>query len=581
MKKTTGILLTLVLLAVLCAAAAETAGAYGTAITWTLDGEGLLRVEGSGELEDGAFWKDIAQAEDIRRVEIREGVTRIGEDAFAGCTELTEVILPESLTALGGGAFDGCDKLAEIKLPDHIREVGGLTFSETTKLVLSGLHTETGDTLGGWSFPFCLEGDNTKYICAYTEDGIRLGLAMFEPEDPDAETVAFPEGLECIQPDFFKQMTHVKQARIPDSMTDLTIASFGGAYRDFVILCNKGSAAEKFAREQGLQFDNGEEQVIGWQITDPEEKVRWVVQNYIRPEMTEREKALVLHNWIINNASYDEKKDIYESDRILVDGKGVCEAYAFAYYRLLKEAGMAACTMSGDMIPASSAGHEWNMVRIDGTWYHVDCTWDDPGTYSMDAPCISGQEKTDYFLLTDSEMGKDHQWASTYSADKGRMFRWYDPETGEEVRQQDWDRTAHYLVNWKNMTATVIDLIDEENQYTLVIPEVFESGADEFRVIAVDEGTCRGNTVLRTVTIGPAVESIGADAFRDCPNLKDITIKTELLTADTVGENVFTGIHGDAVIRCPESKVEEYRILLKEKGVEAEVDRLLKTAEDE
>ena len=304
MRKLTGILLMLVLLAaVLCAAAAETAGTCGEGITWTLDGEGLLRVEGSGEMADGAFWKDAAQAEAIRRVEIGEGVTRIGENAFAGCTELSEVILPESMTALGGSAFDGCDRLAEIKLPDHIADVAGMTFSETTKLVLSGFHTETAETLGSWGFPFCLQGDNTKYICAHTEDGIRLGLTIFEPEDPDAETVTFPEGLECINPEFFKRMTHVRQARIPDSMTDFTIASFGGAYRDFAILCNKGSAAEKFAREQGLQFDNGEEQVIGWQITDPEEKVRWVVKNYIRPEMTEREKALVLHNWIINRAA--------------------------------------------------------------------------------------------------------------------------------------------------------------------------------------------------------------------------------------------------------------------------------------
>ena len=95
MRKLTGILLMLMLAAVLCAAAAETAGTCGAGITWTLDSEGLLRVEGSGEMADGAFWKDAAKAEAIRRVEIGEGVTRIGEGAFAGCTELSEVILPE------------------------------------------------------------------------------------------------------------------------------------------------------------------------------------------------------------------------------------------------------------------------------------------------------------------------------------------------------------------------------------------------------------------------------------------------------------------------------------------------------
>ena len=570
MKKIAGILLMLVLMAALCAAAAEASGTCGEGITWTLDGEGLLRVEGSGAMADGTFWKDTVQADAIRRVEIGEGVTRIGEGAFTGCTELSEVTVPDSVTAIGGSAFEECGKLAEMKLPDHITEVAGMSFSENTKLILSGLHTESGDTLGGWGFPFYLQGDDTKYIYSYTEDGVRLGLSVAEPVDPDAETVIFPEGMESIFPDFFKQMKHCKQARIPDSMTDLTIASFGGVYRDFVILCNKGSAAEEFAREQGLQFDNGEEQVIGWQITDPEEKVKWVVKNYIRPEMTEREKALILHNWIINNSSYDDSMTIYESDRILVEGKGVCEAYSHAYYRLLQEAGIASCTFSGETVPRSPSGHAWNMVRIDGTWYFVDCTWDDPGRYLMDAPCISGQEKTHYFLMTDSEMAEDHEWDPDYSADKGRMFEWYDPETKQVVRQQDWDGEARYLLNWQDMTAVVINSV-HENQYAVAVPKFYRKDGNEFRVIGVEEGVCRGNEKLVYVTIGSMVEFIGADAFRDCPKLKNITIETELLTADTIGANVFTGIHSDAVIHCPESKVEEYRKLLKEKGVEAEI----------
>lgn len=565
------ILPALLLLLLLSAGAAEQSGACGAETAWTLDADGTLRITGTGEIADGAFGKDFPEAGKIRAVVIGEGVTRIGESAFAGCEALESVTLPESLTAFGDFAFEGCGKLTEMTLPDGMTELSGSAFSDATaRLVLSGMGTRTAETLGEWCYPFYVPGDDTAYIVAYDEENNRLGLAVFKPADPDAESVSFPEGMECVNPGFFSSMTHVKEARIPDSMTELSIRSFEGIYRDFVILCGKDSAAERFAREQGLQFDNGEERVAGWEITDSEEKVRWIVKNYVRPDMTEREKALVLHNWIINNAHYDGAVSIYESDRILLDGIGVCEAYSQAYYRLLKEAGLAVCTVSGDALQETSAGHAWNMARIDGTWYHVDCTWDDPGRFVAGSPCVSGMEKAKYFLMTDAEMGEDHTWDPHYSADRGRMFSWYNPAAGKDVKQQSWDYECRYLLDWEQMTAAVLDVIYEEEQTVLRIPDEFYDDLYVFQVTGIEEGACRGNTLLKTVTVGENVEFIGADAFRDCPALRKVNIRTEKLTAERVGEGVFGGLPGDAVITCPESRKEAYRTILTEKGVPAE-----------
>ena len=557
------------MMALLCAVPAG-AGEYAVAeFTWTLDDEGTLHVEGTGAMEDGTFWQDSIQPEQILRVEIGEGVTGIGENAFSGCTGLTEVVLPESLTTIGEGAFDGCGQLTEMTLPDHITEINGVFLSEATeRIYLSDLHTETGITLGSWEIPFYLPGDNTAYIHAHDETSNYLGLAVYAPEDPDAETAVFPEGVECIKPGYLMGMTHVRYVRIPDSMTDLSIVSFGGMYRDTVILCSKGSAAERFAQEQGLQYDNGEEQVIGYGITDPDEKARWVVEHYVRPDMTEREKALVLHNWIINNSRYDKDKTIYESDMILTDGFGVCQAYAGAYYRLLQEAGIAVCTLSGEAVPGGSEGHEWNMVRIDGTWYHVDCTWDDRGSFTEDSPCVSGQEGTKYFLMTDSEIAEDHMWDPHYSADRGRMYQYYDPEAGHNVRQQCWSGDCTYLLDWQGMQATVLDVCYEEST-EMVIPDEFEEEIDyqrwTFQVTGIEPDACRGNTVLGSVEIGENVEFIGDDAFRGCTQLNKIVIRTKKLNAETFGENAFAEISSNAAFSCPESKLEEYRTILQER----------------
>ncbi len=69
-------------------------------------------------------------------------------------------------------------------------------------------------------------------------------------------------------------------------------------------------------------------------------------------------------------------------------------------------------------------------------------------------------------------------------------------------------------------------------------------------------------------------------AFRDCPNLKAVTIATEQLTADSIGENVFTGIRSDEVICRPESKAEGIPDPAEGKRRGSGGDWLLKTAED-
>lgn len=344
---------------------------------------------------------------------------------------LLAVILTAALCAAGAE-----ESPAEIRIPE------GTEIPEDLQ--------NPGDPveLGSWGIPFAKAGDSTWYIYAYTEDNVLLGLTVYEPADPEAENVILPEGVETMLPGFLKQLPNVKRLRIPASVRTLSMECFAGAHRDFVIECEAGSYAEEFALEYGFQYDNGEKQVIGWQISDPEEKAKWVVANYIREDMTEREKARVLHNWIITNSHYWSDNDsgaAHESDTLLAEGWGVCEAYAFAYYRLLQETGMAAAWFSGGSIRDETTGHEWNLVRIDGQWYHVDCTWDDPTNGPPEAPCVSGQENELYFMKTDEEMAVNHSWDSDYSADKGRMFCYWDPDTKQEMVRDSWNTEFAYV----------------------------------------------------------------------------------------------------------------------------------------
>ena len=60
----------------------------------------------------------------------------------------------------------------------------------------------------------------------------------------------------------------------------------------------------------------------------------------------------------------------------------VCDGYSLAYEYLLQQAGINCTVMLGGIIDTEGiGGHAWNIVELDGTWYEVDSTWDDPENF--------------------------------------------------------------------------------------------------------------------------------------------------------------------------------------------------------
>lgn len=126
----------------------------------------------------------------------------------------------------------------------------------------------------------------------------------------------------------------------------------------------------------------------------------------VKPEMSDLEKALVLHDYIALNTEYDYQgylngnlpNSVFTIEGTLVEGKAVCQGYALAYQYLLNKVGI-----ESKYVASSAMNHGWNLVKIFGRWYHVDVTWDDPVWDQL------GQVKHQYFLLSDARiMGLKH-----------------------------------------------------------------------------------------------------------------------------------------------------------------------------
>jgi uncharacterized repeat protein (TIGR02543 family) len=138
---------------------------------------------------------------------------------------------------------------------------------------------------------------------------------------------------------------------------------------------------------------------------------------------TDYEKVLAIHDLICENTEYDygilnadgtvnisaEQSSMSQSAySTFILGKTVCAGYAQACELLCNAVGI-------DAIVVTSAVHEWNKVRIDDSWYNVDCTWDDQGVQS-------------YTFFAKSDYAYDYELSASASHQEEDCWSGYLPE---------------------------------------------------------------------------------------------------------------------------------------------------------
>lgn len=143
-----------------------------------------------------------------------------------------------------------------------------------------------------------------------------------------------------------------------------------------------------------------------------QKKVDQILKMIIKPSMkTEFEKVKAINDYIVSNTTYGTKTKAspHSAYALLMEGQAVCQGYALTTYKMLEQAGFDVKYVVGTV--NGNEAHAWNLVKVDGEWYHLDTTWNDP------LPNRFGASSYDYFLVTDAQLKKDHKWvASNYPA---------------------------------------------------------------------------------------------------------------------------------------------------------------------
>lgn len=218
--------------------------------------------------------------------------------------------------------------------------------------------------------------------------------------------------------------------------------------------------------------------------------------------MDELKKALTIHDYIISRMNY-----AYESDGVTPEdaiwahnmigcaekGKGVCESYAKTYQYLCRLNGLECLIVTG----VNGENHGWNVVKIGGKWYGVDCTFDETNTDKISYNCFGMPvERMNSEYTADSPSGK------------GIKYLYQLPELATQgIELVDLYKAGSFVGTYANIDAAFAVMTDVNGEYEIRLysyevrgPLLLGTAAVEYHITGTDTPhvkhlTIRGNSI--------------------------------------------------------------------------------------
>lgn len=175
------------------------------------------------------------------------------------------------------------------------------------------------------------------------------------------------------------------------------------------------------------------------------------------------DKVKAVNDYIAKNTMYSKINGNYEYTiyGVLVKKKAVCQGYALTTYQILKNLNVDVQYVVGT---SKGVAHAWNKVKIDGIWYNLDVTWNDP---IKDVPYQSAYNN---FLLSDKTFEKTHKWnKKDYTKSTATRYDFlanatYMTRVGNEIYYtNNNDKNKMYKYDMKKMTRNKVS--DNRPQY--------------------------------------------------------------------------------------------------------------------
>ncbi|MCI8298984.1 MAG: leucine-rich repeat domain-containing protein [Lachnospiraceae bacterium] len=564
------------------------------------------------KIENGVLKKYTGTASEVV---VPEGVTSIGEYAFADNINLLSVSIPQSVVSIGESAFAGCSKLTGIYIPAHVADIGEHAFIDCclkTIIVENGntvydsrencnaiIETETNTLLFGCPNTIIPEG--TKHIahCAFFRTGIAtvnfpkgvmsIGDSAFFA--CNMTEVIFPEELTSIGKAAFSQSKELAKISVPEKVTHIGLSAFE--------LCGNLSTIE--VAEGNTVYDSREN--CNAVIETESNTLILGCQNTIIPEGVTGigERAFM-------GSGYLKKIDIPETVTHI-------ESYAFWMCRNLKEVNIpesvktiGEMAFKGDVDGVTIYGKTGSYAEIYAEQHNINFSLHPLKTISSNDVSLSqttytydGTAKTPIVTVKDEtailKEGKDYTLTYRNNSNAGTATVIV-TGTGNykgtvtknfiiAVKKGTSHKAGFYQYQVTGTSTVSVTGVTNHKITKIKIPKTVKIGGKTFKVAAIGNNAFQNNKKITSIEIGSNVKTIGVSALEGCTKLSKATIGKgvaeirgnafknckKLGTVDIksmklkkVGRNALTGIKPTSKIKVPAKKLSAYKKLFKNKG---------------
>ena len=223
----------------ICSDSPVASGTCGDDLTWSLSGEGVLTISGSGAMDDYVVGSAVDPYDDhgstapwqasyrtsIKSVVIEDGVTSVGRFAFYDCSSLASIEIGNDVMSIGNYAFSNCGSLASLTVADGnaVYHSEGNCVLKDTELALgckNSVIPSNVTSIGSYAF----------YGCSLTSIAIPDGVTSIGDSAfchcSSLTSIAIPDGVTSIGDYAFCDCSSLTSITIPDSVTSIGKMAF-------------------------------------------------------------------------------------------------------------------------------------------------------------------------------------------------------------------------------------------------------------------------------------------------------------------------------------------------------------------
>ena len=205
----------------------------------------------------------------LTNITIPNSVTSIGERAFSECANFTSITIPDSVTSIGEGAFSSCS-LTSITIPDSVTSISNETFSNCYKLT-DIIIPNSVTSIGNRAFYACDNLTNITIPNSVTSIGfgafrycirlanITISNSVTSIRDDtfyscsSLTSIIIPDSVTSIGNKAFYGCTNLTSITIPKSVTSIGDYTFTDC-NNLTIYVYKNSYAEEYAKTNNIKF---------------------------------------------------------------------------------------------------------------------------------------------------------------------------------------------------------------------------------------------------------------------------------------------------------------------------------------